>query len=80
MTKMMFLRESAHCPKDLSVLYRRWQAVAHEDTISPFEEASFINFNTNLRLSRVTIGNLTFAEWSGINASPLLLALFLAPS
>ena len=48
---------------------RRWQAVAHEDTISPFEEASFINFNTSLTLTSITMGDLTFAEWHGKRAS-----------
>jgi len=42
-----------------------WQCVSHEQTVSPFEEASFLNFVTTLTLAGVTMGNKTFAEWKG---------------
>ena len=45
---------------------RKWKAVDHKDTISPFEQASFINFNTTLSLTAVTMSNQTFVEWEGL--------------
>ena len=44
---------------------RKWKCIDHRDTISPFEEAPFINFETSLSLKPVTMGNKTFVEWQG---------------
>ncbi len=44
---------------------RTWQCVSHADTVSPFKEASFLNFVTKLTLHTVTMGNKTLAEWKG---------------
>lgn len=49
---------------------RKWQLVNHPETVSPWEDAAFINFFTILKLTSVTVGNSTFAEWEGEKRSP----------
>ena len=41
--------------------------VSHPDSVSPFPEASFINFSCQLSLSEVTHGNQSFIEFKGLN-------------
>lgn len=43
----------------------KWKLVDHKDTVSPFEQASFVNFQTTLSLTPVTMSNQTFVEWEG---------------
>jgi hypothetical protein len=51
--------------KDYAIWCRKWRLVSHADSISPFPEASFINFCAHLSLKDVTEGGITFAEWKG---------------
>lgn len=43
----------------------RWICLSHPQTISPFHQASFVNYQSSLHMREVTIGIQTYAEWKG---------------
>lgn len=56
-------REASRFPS----LFRRWILVSHPHTLSPFGEASFLNYTSKLRFRKVTDSNETFGEWKGMS-------------
>lgn len=48
---------------------RQWAVITHPETISPFDQASFLNYTATLQLRPVTVGRHTYVEWKGSGLS-----------
>ena len=43
----------------------KWRLISHPESVSPFGEASWVNFFAAVTLKEITHGNHTFVEWKG---------------
>ena len=53
----------------------KWRLISHPESVSPFGEASWVNFFAAVTLKDITHGNHTFVEWKG---GPLLCCVVLS--
>ena len=56
----------------IMLCYRRWKVVSHPETVNPFEHASFVNYIATIRLHPITVGNLTYIDWTGAPLNVLM--------
>ena len=53
----------------------KWRLISHPESVSPFGEASWVNFFAAFTLKEITHSNHTFVEWKG---GPLLCCVMIS--